>query len=96
MSKTAIVTGASGNLGQEVVKKFIAEGYNVIGTVVPNDPVPMDFPAEVFEKMQGTPLSSSNAIRRHIAKAEHTLLGHAVELDRFQRRTGSVKRKRGL
>ena len=41
--KTAIVTGASGNLGQEVVKKFISEGYNVVGTVVPNDPVPMDF-----------------------------------------------------
>jgi NAD(P)-dependent dehydrogenase (short-subunit alcohol dehydrogenase family) len=50
MDKTAIVTGASGNLGQAVVKKFIAEGYKVIGTVVPNDPVPMDFPAEVFEK----------------------------------------------
>ena len=36
---TAIVTGASGNLGQAVVKKFIAEGYKVIGTVIPNDPV---------------------------------------------------------
>ena len=49
--KTAIVTGASGNLGQEVVKKFIAEGYNVVGTVVPNDPVPMDFAGDHFEKM---------------------------------------------
>ena len=49
--KTAIVTGASGNLGQAVVKKFIGEGYNVIGTVVPNDPVQMDFPAEKFEKV---------------------------------------------
>jgi NAD(P)-dependent dehydrogenase (short-subunit alcohol dehydrogenase family) len=49
--KTAIVTGASGNLGQEVVKKFIAEGYNVVGTVIPNDPVPMDFPADRFEKV---------------------------------------------
>lgn len=31
--KTAIVTGASGNLGQAVVKKFLDEGFKVIGTV---------------------------------------------------------------
>ena len=48
--KTAIVTGASGNLGQAVIKKFIDEGYKVVGTVVPNDPVAVDFPAEKFEK----------------------------------------------
>jgi len=47
----AIVTGASGNLGQAVVKKFIDEGYKVIGTVIPNDPVPMNFPADSFEKV---------------------------------------------
>lgn len=51
MTKVAIVTGSSGNLGQEVVRKFIAEGYKVIGTVIPNDPVPMDFPADSFEKV---------------------------------------------
>jgi NAD(P)-dependent dehydrogenase (short-subunit alcohol dehydrogenase family) len=39
-----------------VVKKFISEGFKVIGTVVPNDPVQMDpiaigFPAEHFEKV---------------------------------------------
>jgi len=32
-SKTIIVTGASGNLGKAVVKKFIDNEYNVIGTV---------------------------------------------------------------
>ncbi len=48
--KTAIVTGASGNLGRAVVKKFIDKGYNVVGTVIPNDPVPMEFPADRFEK----------------------------------------------
>lgn len=47
----AIVTGASGNMGQAVVKKFIDEGYKVIGTVIPNDPAQMDFPADVFEKV---------------------------------------------
>jgi NAD(P)-dependent dehydrogenase (short-subunit alcohol dehydrogenase family) len=51
MSKTAIVTGASGNLGQAVIKKFIAENYHVTGTIVPNDPVVMDFPAASFERV---------------------------------------------
>jgi NAD(P)-dependent dehydrogenase (short-subunit alcohol dehydrogenase family) len=46
-----IITGASGNLGQAVVNKFIAEGYKVIGTVIPNDPVPMNFPSDKFEKV---------------------------------------------
>ncbi|MBK8141999.1 MAG: SDR family NAD(P)-dependent oxidoreductase [Chitinophagaceae bacterium] len=30
--RTAIVTGASGNLGQAVVQKFLSEGYAVEGT----------------------------------------------------------------
>ena len=48
--KTAIVTGASGNLGQAVVHKFLKEGYNVIGTVIPNDLVPLHFDSDNFEK----------------------------------------------
>jgi NAD(P)-dependent dehydrogenase (short-subunit alcohol dehydrogenase family) len=48
--KTAIITGASGNMGQAVVKKFLAEGYHVTGTVVPNDPAPMNISDEKFEK----------------------------------------------
>jgi NAD(P)-dependent dehydrogenase (short-subunit alcohol dehydrogenase family) len=31
--KSVLVTGANGNLGEAVVKKFIAEGYHVTGTV---------------------------------------------------------------
>jgi NAD(P)-dependent dehydrogenase (short-subunit alcohol dehydrogenase family) len=31
--KTAIVTGATGNLGRAVADKFLSEGYKVIGTV---------------------------------------------------------------
>ena len=50
--KTAIVTGASGNLGQAIVKKFIDENYKVIGTIIPNDPVLMDFAANRFEKIE--------------------------------------------
>lgn len=51
MANTIIVTGASGNMGQAVVKKFISEGYNVVGTIVPNDPVPFDVPGNQLEKI---------------------------------------------
>lgn len=49
--KIAIVTGASGNLGRAVCKKFIQEGYFVIGTAIPGDPADIDFPAASFEKV---------------------------------------------
>jgi NAD(P)-dependent dehydrogenase (short-subunit alcohol dehydrogenase family) len=49
--KTIIVTGASGNLGQAVVNKFLAEEYNVVGTVIPNDPVTMEINDPKFEKV---------------------------------------------
>jgi len=49
--KVVIVTGATGNMGQSVVKKFIEEGYFVIGTVIHNDPTPINFPADKFEKI---------------------------------------------
>jgi len=51
-NKTAIVTGASGNMGQAVIKKFLAEGYNVIGTIVPNDPTPFDIDDAKLEKVK--------------------------------------------
>ena len=47
--KTAIITGASGNLGQAVVKKFLAQDYYVVGTIVPNDPVVIDIKDKNFE-----------------------------------------------
>ena len=49
--KTAIVTGASGNLGSAVIKKFIKEGYFVIGTVLHDDKSNPGFPSDSFEKM---------------------------------------------
>ena len=48
----AIVTGASGNLGQATVRKFIAEGYKVIGTIFHTDTISFDFPEHSFEKVQ--------------------------------------------
>src|SRR5882724_9792425 len=50
-NKTVIITGASGNMGQAVVKKFLAEGYNVVGTIVPNDPAPFDIADAKLEKI---------------------------------------------
>lgn len=49
-NKVAIITGASGNMGQSVVRKFLAEGFVVIGTVIPNDPVQIDIKDSKFEK----------------------------------------------
>ena len=49
--KTIIVTGASGNMGQAVVKKFLAEGYQVVGTIIPNDPVPFEIDDAKLEKV---------------------------------------------
>jgi len=46
--KTAIVTGASGNLGQAVVHKFLAGGFHVTGTMLPNDPVKPDIDHSSF------------------------------------------------
>src|SRR5437870_5088351 len=48
--KTAIVTGASGNLGQAVVNKFLAEGYRVIGTVNHNEPAKINLNNPNFEE----------------------------------------------
>ncbi|HSU29160.1 MAG TPA: SDR family NAD(P)-dependent oxidoreductase [Chitinophagaceae bacterium] len=47
--KTVIVTGASGNLGQSVIQKFLQEGFRVIGTVIPNDPVKLEIQHTAFE-----------------------------------------------
>lgn len=49
--KTVIITGASGNMGQAMVRKFLSEGYRVVGTAVHNDPVPMEIDNANFEKI---------------------------------------------
>jgi NAD(P)-dependent dehydrogenase (short-subunit alcohol dehydrogenase family) len=49
--KIAIITGASGNLGQAAIKKFIEGGYFVIGTVGSGDPMNINFPASSFERV---------------------------------------------
>ena len=49
--KVAIVTGASGNLGQAVVQKFLSEKFTVVGTIIPNDPVKLEINDAGFEKI---------------------------------------------
>jgi NAD(P)-dependent dehydrogenase (short-subunit alcohol dehydrogenase family) len=47
--KNVIVTGASGNMGQAVVKKFLSEGFHVVGTIIPNDPGGIEINGQHFE-----------------------------------------------
>jgi NAD(P)-dependent dehydrogenase (short-subunit alcohol dehydrogenase family) len=47
--KAILITGASGNLGQAVARKFLAEGYHVTGTIIPNDPVKIEISDPNFE-----------------------------------------------
>jgi NAD(P)-dependent dehydrogenase (short-subunit alcohol dehydrogenase family) len=59
--KTCIVTGASGNMGQAVVRKFLDKGYHVTGTVIPNDPVKLDITHNDFETTTADLMNESAA-----------------------------------
>ncbi len=48
--KTAIITGAAGNMGRAVVKKFIEEGYKVIAVTDPLQNDTFDFSGNNFEQ----------------------------------------------
>ena len=50
-NKIAIVTGASGNMGLAVVKKLLAEGYTVVGTVMKNELLQVTLQEQAFEKV---------------------------------------------
>lgn len=70
-NKTAIVTGASGNLGHAVVQKFLDAGYNVVGTVIPNDPAPLNIDNPRFEKVAadlGNEMDSQKLVDAVVAK----------------------------
>lgn len=47
--KTAIVTGASGNLGQAVINNLLASGFTVAGSIIPGDKTVLDFAVSNFE-----------------------------------------------
>ncbi|HNA01169.1 MAG TPA: SDR family NAD(P)-dependent oxidoreductase [Ferruginibacter sp.] len=67
MNKAAIITGASGNMGQAVVQKFVAEGYQVIGTVTQQDAALSRFGAAVEQVV--VDLSDEPAAAAFVEKA---------------------------
>ncbi|MGN6266086.1 MAG: SDR family NAD(P)-dependent oxidoreductase [Ginsengibacter sp.] len=48
--KTVIVTGANGNLGNAIVKKFIQQGFFVCGTALHSPKTSDDFSSDMFEQ----------------------------------------------
>ena len=60
-NKLAIVTGAFGNIGHTIIKKFLTEGYNVVGTIIPNDPVQIDITNSKFEKVVADLMDEENS-----------------------------------
>lgn len=65
--KTVIVTGASGNMGKAVVKKFLAEGFAVIGTVDPQEKVKPLAKKSRFEPVE-VDLNNEAATHKFVAK----------------------------
>ena len=65
-TSVAIVTGAAGNLGQAVAKKFIEEGYKVIGVTEPAHNETLDFSVNVFEQ-RAVDVSNEDASQKFIA-----------------------------
>ena len=63
VGKTIIITGASGNMGQAVVRKFLSDGYNVVATIIPNDPVPFDIENPLLEKVIVDLMSEEDAAK---------------------------------
>lgn len=51
MSKNILITGVTGNLGQAVAQRFLAEGHSVIGTVLPGDTIELNFDTTGLEKI---------------------------------------------
>lgn len=47
---TILISGASGNMGQAMVSKFLAEGFRVTGLVPPNDKIKMDVSDPAFTR----------------------------------------------
>jgi short-subunit dehydrogenase len=69
--KSAIVTGASGNLGSKIVSNFIKGEYHVTGTIAPGEHMKTDFPKDKFECVEVDLLDSEateNFIRETIKK----------------------------
>jgi len=65
--KTVIVTGAAGNMGLAVVKKLLAEGFSVIGTVDPHEKGKTVIENSHFEQVD-VDLTSEAATHKFVAE----------------------------
>lgn len=74
--KTAIVTGASGNMGQAVVNSFLKEGYHVIGTIIANDPIRIEVINDRFEAIVVDLLNEES-----VAQFVNTVIAKYVRID---------------
>jgi NAD(P)-dependent dehydrogenase (short-subunit alcohol dehydrogenase family) len=72
--KTAIVTGATGNLGQAVVSQLIADGFIVHGTVM--DPAKVDYQHANF-----IPVTADLADEDASSKMVHAVIEHLGSVD---------------
>lgn len=73
--RSAIVTGASGNMGQAVIKKLLAEGYYVTGTVIPDDPVKLEINHPAFATTTANLMdeNAAAAMVQHIVSARGSI-----------------------
>ena len=63
--KSAIITGASGNLGQALVNEFLQNDWQVTGTVIPHDTVKIDI-ENIFFDTQTVDLMDEEAAREFV------------------------------
>ncbi|WP_258105405.1 SDR family NAD(P)-dependent oxidoreductase [Marinoscillum sp. MHG1-6] len=74
MSKNIIITGTTGNLGSAVAKKFISEGYHVLGSSTPGRSTPDDG-VDYFEADLTNPDSSKEFFKRAFKKYDTIIAG---------------------
>src|SRR5688572_11391190 len=73
-TKTALITGAKGNLGQAIVARFLADGYQVTGTISPRESATTE-PAEARLQVQTADLADEAAAADLVAGVINTY-GH--------------------
>jgi NAD(P)-dependent dehydrogenase (short-subunit alcohol dehydrogenase family) len=81
MSKTIIITGANGNLGTAVTNHFLAEGYNIIATVV-SEEAKKDLPSSEHLQVEVVNLTNEEETAAFIEKSiqQHQTIDAALLL----------------
>lgn len=72
MKKTAIITGASGNLGKACVRAFLDDDFDILATILPGESLGYDVPGRIT--VEEVDLTNEKDATRFIAeKASHTI-----------------------